>query len=115
MLANGASLTLCRFSDEPFNTNEIIFPRWTEIPSHPPTAAFRRGCAYRDRRRGVGRLAQAEREATEGRDRCLGFARRFARAHSPEALARILAAKHAGGLVRQRVAKGDHRAGRLTV
>ena len=40
MLANGASLTLCRYSDEPFNTNEIIFPRWTEIPSHPPTAAF---------------------------------------------------------------------------
>jgi hypothetical protein len=40
MLANGASLTLCRFSDEPFNTNEVIFPRWTEIPMHPPTAAF---------------------------------------------------------------------------
>jgi hypothetical protein len=39
MLANGASLTLCRFSDEPFNTNEIIYPRWSEIPSHPPTAA----------------------------------------------------------------------------
>jgi hypothetical protein len=40
MLANGASLTLCRFSDEPFNTNEIINPRWSEIPSHPPTAAI---------------------------------------------------------------------------
>jgi len=40
MLANGASLTLCRFSDEPFNTNEIVFPRWSEVPSHPPTAAF---------------------------------------------------------------------------
>jgi hypothetical protein len=40
MLANGASLTLCRYSDEPFNTNEIIFPRWSEIPSHPPTATF---------------------------------------------------------------------------
>ncbi|MGB3580247.1 MAG: hypothetical protein WBA40_03895, partial [Roseiarcus sp.] len=39
MLANGASLTLCRFSDEPFNTNDIIFPRWTEVPLHPPTAA----------------------------------------------------------------------------
>ena len=39
MLANGASLTLCRFSDEPFNTNEIIYPRWSEIPSHPPSAA----------------------------------------------------------------------------
>jgi hypothetical protein len=40
MLANGASLTLCRFSDEPFNTNEIIFPRWSEAPTHPPTLAF---------------------------------------------------------------------------
>jgi hypothetical protein len=40
MLANGASLTLCRFSDEPFNTNDIVFPRWGEVPSHPPTAAF---------------------------------------------------------------------------
>ncbi|MGH6797764.1 MAG: hypothetical protein ACREDI_05215, partial [Roseiarcus sp.] len=40
MLANGASLTLCRFSDEPFNTNEIVFPRWSEVPLHPPTAAF---------------------------------------------------------------------------
>jgi hypothetical protein len=40
MLANGASLTLCRFSDEPFNTNEIVFPRWSEIPLHPLTAVF---------------------------------------------------------------------------
>jgi hypothetical protein len=40
MLANGASLTLCRFSDEPFNTNKIIYPHWSEIPSHPPTAAI---------------------------------------------------------------------------
>ena len=40
MLANGASLSLCRFSDEPFNTNQIIFPRWSEIPLHPPTAGF---------------------------------------------------------------------------
>jgi hypothetical protein len=40
MLVNGASLTLCRFSDEPFNTNEIIFPRWSEVPLHPPSAAF---------------------------------------------------------------------------
>jgi hypothetical protein len=39
MLANGASLSLCRFSDEPFSTNEIIYPRWSEIPFHPPTAA----------------------------------------------------------------------------
>ncbi len=40
MLMNGASLTMCRYSDEPFNTNEVIFPRWSEIPTHPPTAAF---------------------------------------------------------------------------
>jgi hypothetical protein len=37
MLANGASLNLCRYSDEPFNTNEVIWPHWSEIPSHPPT------------------------------------------------------------------------------
>ena len=40
MLADNASLSICRFSDEPFNTNEIIFPRWSEIPLHPPTAGF---------------------------------------------------------------------------
>ena len=40
MLANGASLTLCRYSDEPFNTNDIIFPRWSEAPFHAPTVGF---------------------------------------------------------------------------
>jgi hypothetical protein len=40
MLANGASLTLCRYSDEPFNTNQVIWPHWSEIPFHPPTAGF---------------------------------------------------------------------------
>jgi hypothetical protein len=39
MLTNGASLTLCRYSDEPFNTNEVIWPHWREIASHPPPAA----------------------------------------------------------------------------
>jgi hypothetical protein len=38
MLADGASLNLCRYSDEPFNTNEVIWPHWGMIPSHPPTA-----------------------------------------------------------------------------
>jgi hypothetical protein len=38
MLAEGASLNLCRYSDEPFNTNEIIWPHWGMLPSHPPTA-----------------------------------------------------------------------------
>jgi hypothetical protein len=40
MLMNGASLTTCRYSDEPFNTNEVIFPRWSDIPTHRATAAF---------------------------------------------------------------------------
>ena len=39
MLAHDASLTLCRYSDEPFNTNEVIWPHWSEIPFHPPTLA----------------------------------------------------------------------------
>jgi len=39
MLADGASLTLCRYSDEPFNTNEVIWPHWSEIPFHAPTLA----------------------------------------------------------------------------
>jgi hypothetical protein len=67
MLANNASLTLCRYSDEPFNTNEIIFPRWSEIPFHPPTAAFAvlilaaiggAACGCRPRR-SVGKQRQA--------------------------------------------------------
>lgn len=43
MLTNGASLTLCRYSDEPFNTNEVIWPHWRQIPSHRPTAALALG------------------------------------------------------------------------
>jgi hypothetical protein len=38
MLANDASLMLCRYSDEPFNTNEVIWPHWGMVPFHPPTA-----------------------------------------------------------------------------
>ena len=38
MLAEGASINLCRYSDEPFNTNEIIWPHWSMAPFHPPTA-----------------------------------------------------------------------------
>jgi hypothetical protein len=30
---------LCRYSDEPFNTNEVIWPHWSEIPFHAPTLA----------------------------------------------------------------------------
>ena len=28
MLANDAALVLCRYSDEPFNTAEVVYPRW---------------------------------------------------------------------------------------
>ena len=56
MLANGASLNLCRYSDEPFNTNEIIWPHWGMIPS---SADRDIGCGRvcRDRRCGLGRMA----------------------------------------------------------
>jgi len=39
MLSEDAALVLCRFSDEPFNTNVVIAPRWSEIPLHPPSLA----------------------------------------------------------------------------
>jgi hypothetical protein len=39
MLADGASMNLCRYSDEPFNTNEIVWPHWSMALSHPPTLA----------------------------------------------------------------------------
>jgi hypothetical protein len=37
MLDNSASLVLCRYSDEPFNTAERIAPHWREIPFHLPS------------------------------------------------------------------------------
>jgi hypothetical protein len=37
MLADGASLNLCRYSDEPFNTNEVIWPHWGMVPFHAPS------------------------------------------------------------------------------
>jgi hypothetical protein len=40
MLADGASMNLCRYSDEPFNTNEMIWPHWGMVPFHPPTAVL---------------------------------------------------------------------------
>jgi hypothetical protein len=39
MLADGASLNLCRYSDEPFNTNKVIWPHWGMAPFHAPTLA----------------------------------------------------------------------------
>ena len=35
MLEQHASLVLCRFSDEPFNTADVVFPGL--LPSHPPS------------------------------------------------------------------------------
>lgn len=37
MLQNNASLTLCRYSDEPFNTAQVIYPQWGDVPFHLPT------------------------------------------------------------------------------
>jgi len=37
MVRGGASLVLCQFSDEPFNTASLIRPIWSDIPSHPPS------------------------------------------------------------------------------
>ncbi|WP_413991569.1 hypothetical protein ACMDCR_05590 [Labrys okinawensis] len=37
MLSNNTSLVLCRYSDEPFNSAEVLMPHWADIPSHPPT------------------------------------------------------------------------------
>jgi hypothetical protein len=39
MLAHDASLMLCRYSDEPFNTGEVIWPHQSAIPFHAPTLA----------------------------------------------------------------------------
>jgi hypothetical protein len=37
MLMNNAALVLCRYSDEPFNTADVISPRWSDIPFHGPS------------------------------------------------------------------------------
>jgi hypothetical protein len=37
MVRSGASLVLCQFSDEAFNTASLIRPTWSAIPSHPPS------------------------------------------------------------------------------
>lgn len=53
MLQNRASLVLCRYSDAPFDTAEIIGPHWGEIPFHPTscflfggTALLASGCFW---------------------------------------------------------------------
>jgi hypothetical protein len=40
MLQNNASLVLCRYSDSPFDTADIIGPHWSEIPFHPKTCLW---------------------------------------------------------------------------
>lgn len=37
MAATGASLVLCRYSNENFNTAALVIPQWTEIFAHPPS------------------------------------------------------------------------------
>jgi hypothetical protein len=37
MSDDGASLVICRYSDEPFNTAEVIGPHWSRIPYHLPS------------------------------------------------------------------------------
>ncbi|WP_448953768.1 hypothetical protein [Labrys neptuniae] len=39
MARNNASLVLCRFSSEDFNTADLIAPHWSEVASHPPSLA----------------------------------------------------------------------------
>ncbi len=45
MLQNNASLVMCRYSDEPFDTAEIIAPHWSEIPLHPMSCFLFAGIA----------------------------------------------------------------------
>jgi len=39
LASDGAALAICRFSDEPFNTGEVIQPRWRDVPFHPRSLA----------------------------------------------------------------------------
>lgn len=45
MLQNKASLVTCRYSDEPFDTADIIGPHWNEIPCHPMSCFWLGGMA----------------------------------------------------------------------
>lgn len=37
MVRDGASLVLCQFSNEAFNTASLIRPTWSAVPFHPPS------------------------------------------------------------------------------
>jgi hypothetical protein len=45
MLANNASLVLCQYSSEAFNTAEHIGPRWRDVPFHGPSVTTFAGFA----------------------------------------------------------------------
>jgi hypothetical protein len=71
MLAEGASLNLCRYSDEPFNTNEVIWPHWGMAPFHPPTAMLAEAASVAIGIADVGHIAQARRDYATGKNRGL--------------------------------------------
>ena len=73
MLADGASMNLCRYSDEPFNTNEIIWPHWGMAPVSSADRDDGGGRVCRARRSAMGRMAQAECETAAGRDKRVGL------------------------------------------
>lgn len=37
MLAQNAAMVVCRYSDEPFNTADVVSPHWSEVPFHAPS------------------------------------------------------------------------------
>jgi hypothetical protein len=45
MVRRGLALISCRFSDEAFNTADIVKPRWSEIPFHAASMASLTGLA----------------------------------------------------------------------
>jgi|AraplaMF_Col_mMF_1032025.scaffolds.fasta_scaffold00019_186 hypothetical protein len=45
MLANNASLVLCQYSNEAFNTADHISPNWRDVPFHGPTVMTLAGVA----------------------------------------------------------------------
>lgn len=38
MLANNAAMIRCQYSDEPFNTADVIFPHWSSLPGDGPAS-----------------------------------------------------------------------------
>jgi hypothetical protein len=37
MLAHNASMILCQYSNEPFNTADHVSPHWRDVPFHAPS------------------------------------------------------------------------------